>query len=705
MAQDSTSSGGTPGGSGELSIEEVLKSYEQPINEEQAWAVCYQCSRGLAGNPRAVEGRIRDPSSLILHRDGMVTVLPEPRDTPGNALSSPLPSITETQMVQCLGFAIYRALDWGLDESEERELSPQLEQLIDLMVHSDSDGVLTDEGYEDEDEEGPPRVVRSFSAVLRLCAFRLPEPSEAPLHYQAVCRALFAETVELRAFLCKIREAKEILVKLRVEEREPDGLVNLENTDWARLWVQLMRDLRHGVQLKKVREKTFNSLPTEYQLTPFEMLMQDIRARNYKLRKVMVGGDIPPMVKKDAHELILDFIRSRPPLKPVSKRNLPPLPIRQRSLHEKILDEIKQEPKLRRVETQGRGQKGFGSLPCIVDACSTDLKSTSCINLSLPESAGPRPRPRILLKAPTLAEMEEMSLSEEDDSPSSEIRRVTSAPLPLKRDRSFSEQDLAQLQSEMGHIPQRGPSVVQQNTEGRARSCSVTGNPRAVNKSLTSCPSQGSSSAPSSSHRSLGPVPEKKEPDSPSEGSSKHRWLEFSHPVDTLALTVEEVMNVRRVLVKAEMEKFLPSKELYTNIKKGKVCCCCRVKFPLFSWPASCLFCKRSVCGSCNIKMKLPAKKLGHIPVYTLGFETPQGVISTSGNHNRKRDILQSRGGMSWKNVEGQFPHIYAQGSSMKDVCTDCAGFITDVVCSSRKSVDILNTGSTRAPGRSNKKV
>lgn len=50
-----------------------------------------------------------------------------------------------------------------------------------------------------------------------------------------------------------------------------------------------MRELRHGVKLKKVQEKQFNPLPTEYQLTPFEMLMQDIRARNYKLRKVMVS--------------------------------------------------------------------------------------------------------------------------------------------------------------------------------------------------------------------------------------------------------------------------------------------------------------------------------------------------------------------------------------------------------------------------------
>ncbi|XP_063802009.1 protein spire homolog 2 [Pseudophryne corroboree] len=685
--------GGISGGPGELSLEQVLKSYEQPINEEQAWAVCYQCARGLAeGSRGAASSRIRDPASLLLHRDGTVTVLPEPRGSPE---SVPLPSLTETQMVQCLGFAIYRALDWGLDESEERELSPQLEHLIDLMAASDSEGGLTDEGYEgieDEDDEGPPKVVRSFSAVLRFCAVHLPEPQEAPVHYQAVCRALFAETVELQAFLHKIREAKEMLMKMHVEETEPDGLVNLQNTDWARLWVQLMRDLRHGVQLKKVREKTFNSLPTEYQLTPFEMLMQDIRARNYKLRKVTVGGDIPPMVKKDAHELILDFIRSRPPLKPVSKRNLPPLPQVQKTLHEKILEEIKQEPKLRPVETPRRGQKGFGSLPCIVDAYSSDIKSTSCINLSTPESGAPRPRSRILLKAPTLAEMEEMNLSEEDDSPNSELRRVTSAPLPLKRDRSFSEQDLAQLQSEMGHKPQRGTPQRPEEPESRARSGSMNFPHRPLNRNLMGHSAYGSSGTPSPSRGSLSSVQERAEPGPATDSSSRHRWLEFSHPVDTLALTVEEVINVRKVLVKAEMEKFLQSKELYTNMKKGKVCCCCRTKFPLFSWPATCLFCKRSACGSCSVKMKLPAKKLGHIPVYSVGFECPLGVIDTSGNSHKKKDAFQSCSGLSWKNVEGQFPHIYAQGSALKDVCSDCASFIRDVICSSRKSVDILNT-------------
>lgn len=33
---------------------------------------------------------------------------------------------------------------------------------------------------------------------------------------------------------------------------------------------------------------------------------------------LQVNGDIPTKVKKDAHAVILDFIRSRPPLHPVS---------------------------------------------------------------------------------------------------------------------------------------------------------------------------------------------------------------------------------------------------------------------------------------------------------------------------------------------------------------------------------------------------
>lgn len=128
------------------------------------------------------------------------------------------------QLVQSLGVAIYRALDWGLDDSEERELSPQLERLIERMAAGDQDGEgdgatagngAMDEGYsgqeeEEEEEEGAMRPVCTFRQVMALCASRLADPSLAAEHYQAVCRALFLETLELQTFLIKIRDAKEV---------------------------------------------------------------------------------------------------------------------------------------------------------------------------------------------------------------------------------------------------------------------------------------------------------------------------------------------------------------------------------------------------------------------------------------------------------------------------------------------------------------
>ncbi|XP_066493412.1 protein spire homolog 2 [Tiliqua scincoides] len=617
-------------------------------------------------------------------------------------------------MVQSLGFAVYRALDWGLDENEERELSPQLEHLIDLMANSDSEDSscgTADEGYggQEEEEEGALRAVRTFNQAMRLCAMRLSQPQEAQAHYQAVCRALFLETVELKAFLTKIQDAKEMLTKLKDEDEElrdrsAADLDNLRNTDWARLWVQLMRELRHGVKLKKVQEKQFNPLPTEYQLTPFEMLMQDIRARNYKLRKVMVDGDIPPRVKKNAHELILDFIRSRPPLRQASERKLRPMPQKQRTPHEKILEEIKQERKLRPVEPRFPNQKGFGSLPCIVNACASNVKSTSCINLSDSSAPPPRPRPRVLLKAPTLAEMEEMNISEEEDSPSMEAVPEPDTLMPLKRDRSFSEQDLAQFQSESNSSQPDMEFLGPSRSEPRPRSGTQS-------PAWTSMENKGS--VPASCHQapySASPFPPNQSVlcsvNETSEASSsptsdvnlKHLWLqEFSHPVESLALTVEEMINVRRVLVKAEMEKFLQSKELYSSLKKGKICCCCKTKFALFSWPPTCLFCKRSVCSSCSLKIKMPSKKLAHIPVYALGFETLPGSLGAKATPFRRREAFHSLQGTRWRSVEEEFPYIYAHGSLLKDVCSDCSGFVTDVVSSSRKSMDILNTTPCRS--------
>lgn len=59
------------------------------------------------------------------------------------------------QVIESLGIMIYKALDYGLKENEERELSPPLEQLIDLMTNmaETERDACPDEGYEATEEE------------------------------------------------------------------------------------------------------------------------------------------------------------------------------------------------------------------------------------------------------------------------------------------------------------------------------------------------------------------------------------------------------------------------------------------------------------------------------------------------------------------------------------------------------------------------
>lgn len=78
------------------------------------------------------------------------------------------------QVIDSLGVMIYKALDYGLKENEERELSPPLERLIDLMTNTEDteSDPCPDEGYEAteeedecEEEEEPVSATNSVSSV------------------------------------------------------------------------------------------------------------------------------------------------------------------------------------------------------------------------------------------------------------------------------------------------------------------------------------------------------------------------------------------------------------------------------------------------------------------------------------------------------------------------------------------------------------
>ncbi|XP_055478615.1 protein spire homolog 1 isoform X1 [Psammomys obesus] len=729
-----------------LSLEEILRLYNQPINEEQAWAVCFQCCGSLrAAARRQPHRRVRSAAQIRVWRDGAVTLAPaageegEPPPAPGKLGYS---HCTETEVIESLGIIIYKALDYGLKENEERELSPPLEQLIDQMANTvEADG-SHDEGYEaadegPEDEDSDRRsisAIRSYQDVMKVCAAHLPSESEAPNHYQAVCRALFAETMELHTFLTKIKSAKENLKKIQEMEKSDESstdLEDLQNADWARFWVQVMRDLRNGVKLKKVQQRQYNPLPIEYQLTPYEMLMDDIRCKRYTLRKVMVNGDIPPRLRKSAHEIILDFIRSRPPLNPASARKLKPTPPRPRSLHERILEEIKAERKLRPVSpeeirrgrldvTTPESPKNVGE-PSMVNGGVTSQTKENGLNAT---QQGPVQRKK-LLKAPTLAELDSSDSEEEtlhkstsssSASPSLYEDPVLEAMCARKKPPKFLPIS-STPQPERRQPPQRRHSIEKETpTNVRqflppSRQSSRSLVPRITSvwprtpfrplfstiqtaSLLSSHPFEAAMFGVAGAMYYL------------FERAFTSRWKpskeEFCYPVECLALTVEEVMHIRQVLVKAELEKYQQYKDVYTALKKGKLCFCCRTRrFSFFTWSYTCQFCKRPVCSQCCKKMRLPSKPYSTLPIFSLGPSALQRGESCSrpekpftSHHRPLRSIARFSSkskSVDKSDEELQFPKEFMEDWSTMEVCVDCKKFISEIISSSRRSLVLAN--------------
>uniref|UniRef100_A0A8B9K2H7 Protein spire homolog 1 n=1 Tax=Astyanax mexicanus TaxID=7994 RepID=A0A8B9K2H7_ASTMX len=544
-----------------------------------------------------------------------------------------------------------------------------------------------------------------FFCFPQLCTSHLPSPSDAPNHYQAVCRALYAETKELRTFLEKIKSAKENLRRMEgdIPEEPVKDLNELQNADWARFWVQVMRDLRNGVKLKKVQERQYNPLPIEFQLTPYEMLMDDIRSKRYKLRKVMVNGDIPPRLKKSAHEVILEFIRSRPPLNPVSARKLKPHPPRPPSLHERILEEIKAERKLRPVSPdmirRSRLDLDTPDAPRKLAISTLTLANgTPPAHSPVNGVAGAQPlsQRKRLLKAPTLAELDS---SDSDDEPSTH-RSASSSSMSTSMVDDTSPESVMDKKTLPQFLPISSTPQPDRHTASHRRHSIEKEAPTSVRPFVP--PSrQASRSLVSNTFIRQWIM---------SHGFRSTQMLyilyyeEFCYPVECLALTVEEVMHIRQVLVKAELEKFQQYKDIYTALKKGKLCFSCRTKrFSIFTWSYTCQFCKRPVCSQCCKKMRLPSKPYANLPIYSLGTNTlpkeESGATAqsekASGSHHHPllQDITGSKSRSSSKD-EVELPKELTEDWSTMEVCVDCRKFINDIISSSKRS---LNLATKRA--------
>ncbi|XP_064150820.1 protein spire homolog 1 isoform X2 [Loxodonta africana] len=611
-----------------------------------------------------------------------------------------------TKVIESLGIIIYKALDYGLKENEERELSPPLEKLIDLMANTvETDGSndegyeAADEGMEDEDDEKRKvSAIRSYRDVMKLCAAHLPTESEAPNHYQAVCRALFTETMELHTFLTKIKSAKENLKKIQEMEKSDESstdLDELKNADWARFWVQVMRDLRNGVKLKKVQERQYNPLPIEYQLTPYEMLMDDIRSKRYTLRKVMA-----------------------------SARKLKPTPPRPRSLHERILEEIKAERKLRPIspEESRRSRLDVTTLKSPENVIESsvvngDLTSSTKENsLSATQQVPVQRKKR--LKAPTLAELGSSDSEEET------VHKSTSSSSVSP---SFLGDPLLETMSTRKSYGNSVGVVVKcfscyprgQQFESARRFMETLWGSSTLSCRVALSRNRLDGEPPKFLPISSTPQPERRQPPQrrhsieketptnvrqflPPSKQSSRSLEEFCYPVECLALTVEEVMHIRQVLVKAELEKYQQYKDVYTALKKGKLCFCCRIRrFSFFTWSYTCQFCKRPVCSQCCKKMRLPSKPYSTLPIFSLGpsalqrgesFMRPEKPSISHHRPLRSFARFSSRSkSVDKSDEELQFPKDLVEDWSTTEVCVDCKKFISEIISSSRRSLVLAN--------------
>ncbi|XP_042215410.1 protein spire-like isoform X2 [Homarus americanus] len=99
----------------------------------------------------------------------------------------------------------------------------------------------------------------------------------------------------------------------------------------------------------------------------------------------------------------------------------------------------------------------------------------------------------------------------------------------------------------------------------------------------------------------------------------------FSSRLDCLALTLEEVVHIRNVLTKADLEALPLDLTIKEDMARGKICfLCMKTRFGFFGpRGTNCRLCKRTVCKKCISKMRIPTEHFSNIPVQML---TPQAL-------------------------------------------------------------------------------
>ena len=277
-----------------ISLAQILSVFDDGIKEEQTWAVTYQTIKEMKEHHTTDR---KPPNGLKPLRapDGLNHIL---ISTHGRCYCSEDAEIAtdNIQAITGLGETLFECLDYGLDESTERNLSDSLENLITSMLtcgdvshsirnnnnnneenssaHENEEENLFEEDSLYQDSLNPDTV--DFDRILNLCKQHIGRPERADEHYRACSRALVANAFELRKFLEKINSANLQLRKMQTQEKNSQNSQfskfasyleidtdDLDTSAWASLWMTVMKELRDGVTLRNC-EKRHSPIPKQY---------------------------------------------------------------------------------------------------------------------------------------------------------------------------------------------------------------------------------------------------------------------------------------------------------------------------------------------------------------------------------------------------------------------------------------------------------
>ncbi|KAJ6645771.1 Protein spire [Pseudolycoriella hygida] len=184
------------------------------------------------------------------------------------------------------------------------------------------------------------------------------------------------------------------------------------------------------------------------------------------------------------------------------------------------------------------------------------------------------------------------------------------------------------------------------------------------------------------------------------ESLNEQQWKEAVGVSDRLALTLEEIVHIRSVMTKAELEGLPVGIRVKEDVERRKVCfLCLRTRFTIFGqWGVKCKLCQRTVCSKCYSKMRIPTEHFRNVPVVLLSPSLMSSPVTSTAPSPSHHAHLPSNG--SANVFDDAFPRSLLERLMRTETQAKSRQTIASVPSSPRSSI---TPGHGPANGSTNK--